>query len=595
MTQENLFQSLPIVAHAIAQKCGVKVILGGDQACTNGETICLPYPRDFDKNVLLGYLIHEAAHVRFSDFKLLKVAVDPAVAHLRNVYEDTRIERQIAGIYRGANALLRQTMNHVFAQWKTPQSALSIIFDFIAADCWNRYRLAGDTFSEAAPRLREAALKHFPPQLITQLESINDRIVTAQSDKDCQKMAEDVVALLSQNIRDQLQNGSMSVSDNSSNEDTESVKESEQKPSKQSKQTKKSKQSKQSQQSNDAQADDQSAMSDMNEDRSDTSKSKATQGTSSGADKHKDSSSSMSGQDGTKNSEKAIEQALEQLREFKDEDKDLSNVLKQELESKSTNQFGEGSHSADTQAQYPLDSNKAEALIAKAQQVGNGLTRQLQGLVSQAARTQRKSAMSGHALYRNKLARLTLMNPRVFERRHEHTSTASAVHILLDLSGSMSHACETAAASALSLWLALKRLPQTNPALSIFPYKNFTRVLINHGDVLTPSRRKDMSELLHCYGSTPLYEALQDVVQLLAVTAEKRKIVIVITDGRPDDLYATQRYLDRMIASGIEVFGIGLGYPIDRLIRNSVVIGDVNELSKALFALVRKTSLLAIQ
>lgn len=568
MAQENLFQSLPILAHAIGQKCGVKVVLGGNSAHTNGETIYLPSPKGFDRDVLLGYLIHEAAHVRFSNFDLLKVRVTPAVAHLRNVYEDTRIERKMAGVYRGANALLRQTMKYVFAKEKVPKEMIPIIFGFIAMDCWDRYRMSGDIFTQHAKKFRKAALKFFPVSLLDEFSKINDRILLAQSDKDCQTMAEDVMVLLQQYFQDNPQMIPVQQMSESSDEPSELN------------------------QSNQGQASESSNSS--NDDQSQT---KLTEKSSSSkADTEDSEQSGQASGSPESNDQKDTTQVLQELNTFEDKSKDLSQVLKEELESKgSENIYVEGSHSASTTTEFLLDPVKAEQLIAKAQQIGNGLSRQLQGLVSQATRTHRKTAMSGQKLSRTKLARLGLFNPRVFERRTEHTSTASAVHILLDLSCSMNNRCKTASAAALSLWMALKRLPFTNPALTLFPYTSYSRVVLNHGEQLIPSRRAQLSDLLNTYGDTPLYEALQDVVQLLALTKEKRKIVIVITDGCPSNSYLAENYISRMIASGIEVFGIGIGYSIKHLMKNSVVINDVNELSSALFALARQTSLLTIE
>lgn len=70
-THGALCRALPIVAANYAQRFNVPVIIGGTDAKTDGSTIFLPAV-DTDNphtaNLLWGYLAHEAAHIRFTDF-----------------------------------------------------------------------------------------------------------------------------------------------------------------------------------------------------------------------------------------------------------------------------------------------------------------------------------------------------------------------------------------------------------------------------------------------------------------------------------------------------------------------------------------------
>ena len=71
--RNTVFNALPIVAAHYGDKFGVKVVVGGSDARTNGDVILLPniaenYPQ---KKVIWGYLAHESGHVRMSDFELL--------------------------------------------------------------------------------------------------------------------------------------------------------------------------------------------------------------------------------------------------------------------------------------------------------------------------------------------------------------------------------------------------------------------------------------------------------------------------------------------------------------------------------------------
>jgi cobaltochelatase CobT len=71
MNNQTLNNAFPIVAAALGNKFGVRVMIGGEDAYTDGSTINLPAYNLEDpsyKDVAWGYLAHEAAHVRFTEF-----------------------------------------------------------------------------------------------------------------------------------------------------------------------------------------------------------------------------------------------------------------------------------------------------------------------------------------------------------------------------------------------------------------------------------------------------------------------------------------------------------------------------------------------
>ena len=70
-----LLGALPIIAQALGRGLGVNVVIGGSQACTNGRTVYLPeLPAEGESLAVLanGFIDHEAAHIRYTDFTVQK-------------------------------------------------------------------------------------------------------------------------------------------------------------------------------------------------------------------------------------------------------------------------------------------------------------------------------------------------------------------------------------------------------------------------------------------------------------------------------------------------------------------------------------------
>ncbi|RRW38265.1 VWA domain-containing protein, partial [Pseudomonas luteola] len=111
---QTIFAALPIVAAAYGEKFGVKVIVGGQQAMTDGQTIVVPNVQgDRFGDALWGYLAHEAAHVRMTDFEVGRdeIARSDFLRTMLNTFEDCRIEREMIKLYPGT----ARTLNAVAA------------------------------------------------------------------------------------------------------------------------------------------------------------------------------------------------------------------------------------------------------------------------------------------------------------------------------------------------------------------------------------------------------------------------------------------------------------------------------------------------
>ena len=104
--------SLAMLAKTLGNSLGVEVVIGGDQAATDGKTVYLPSTAvdgtPASALLLVQYLHHEAGHLAYTDFAAVKAAAKdgPAVKSLQNILEDPRIERRHWARWPGAQAIL---------------------------------------------------------------------------------------------------------------------------------------------------------------------------------------------------------------------------------------------------------------------------------------------------------------------------------------------------------------------------------------------------------------------------------------------------------------------------------------------------------
>ena len=78
LREKDILGCLPLLASVLGNTYGVHVRICGSDACTNGNMIQLPsLPVDCGEELLLlvrGFIDHESAHIRYTDFKAFKEA-----------------------------------------------------------------------------------------------------------------------------------------------------------------------------------------------------------------------------------------------------------------------------------------------------------------------------------------------------------------------------------------------------------------------------------------------------------------------------------------------------------------------------------------
>jgi len=98
---------------------------------------------------------------------------------------------------------------------------------------------------------------------------------------------------------------------------------------------------------------------------------------------------------------------------------------------------------------------------------------------------------------------------------------------------------------------------------------------------------------LHPNGGTPLGESLWKVMQEAYPLSEKRKMILIVTDGNPDSLENSRLAIELGNELGFEFYGIGIEdqHIMSLLPESSCVIKKIEELAPAMFGLLQNALL----
>jgi hypothetical protein len=562
MKNNTLQNAFPIVAAAIGNRLGIKVSVGGNQAYTDGKTIQLPaYDGDDPdyQDFAWGLLAHEAAHIRYSDFSL-HFGGSVLRRRLCGAIEDVRIEHELAKDFPGTRLTLRTVVDKMIANGSFIAASIddhpaNILYGYVLKSL--RARVLGQVSLNPLVELTEVVLNTcFPKGAIIRLKGLLSEVPDGlHSEGDCLALADRILAMIKVECtqhppRGQQANSSVLANDNGADNDNSS---------------------------------------------------EATDGSEQGGDAGElDPSESLENpQDEHIPNQQAFIQALMEATES-DLAADVFDTLKSELALETNNA---------TEVLMPIAFDPMHrdaaglALLQKVQAESGKIRAALQGLV-QSQTLNRSRPSSRGRLNGQRLYRLGQGDPKVFLRRMLKAWPNTAIHLLLDKSDSMGYQVAStqghamgsllpvALESTVALALALEGLPGVNSGITAFPGNQAGSVfrLLEHGQRV---RQRAGAFALWADGSTPMTEAIWFAAAALLQCREPRKVLIVMTDGQPDDTVSTLEIIERCRDSGIETVGIGLGIEVSHLFPVAIVINDLQELRTQLFEL-SKSLLLAV-
>ncbi len=204
---------------------------------------------------------------------------------------------------------------------------------------------------------------------------------------------------------------------------------------------------------------------------------------------------------------------------------------------------------------------------------------------------------SGRDLNARRLVRaMTEEQPSVFRKVMLEEDQSVAVQVLVDRSASTKHydVLSTEIVAALGLVAALEQFPEVETAISYFPtdggVENMRQTQAPLIKEFGTPVGKTMARWPQPSGGTPLHDAYLGAVFNFFGSTKDRKILVVLTDGKPTDAAKAESAKAFVSRIGIEVLGIVVsnqGYP-PGMFDDSIQIADVQQLPSALGQLVRR-------
>lgn len=538
-----LKNALPIVAAAYGEKFGVKVLIQGQDAFTDGERIVIPTANPDDphyQQIAWGYLAHEAAHIRHTNFDMVqKASSKPIRKALLNIIEDVRIENELAKDYPGTRRSISQVIEYmVDTQQMCVPEQLEPASNLQA---WLLFRLRCHFLGQKAltplyQAVDERVRQLFPAAAMSRLSAMLTAVPSLASTGEVLKLVDAIVAMLEEESRPP-QDESDADSGNDIGQDASNG--------------------------------------------SNNSSGSQTPETDSSATGDFAETGDSDNSDQADNLRQALEASAAQFEP--DTFAQVAEVLSEQAEG----------HQGVTPLSLPQAEQAMlgdEAILTLSASESAQIRARLRGMVQSSQDNRNHAKRHGLRVATHRLAASQAGESRLFIQRQPRIAPNADVHLLVDISGSMGKPIgegnrkyfHVANEAALALAMALEGIPGVVPAVSYFPgiHQEVSIALLPKQSVRHRAACFDQKPR----GCTPMAQAMWFAANSLLAQKQKRKLMIVLTDGDPDDWAATHDIVDRCRRSGFELLGIGIQTrSVEKFFPQSIVINDVKDLKRELF------------
>ena len=603
MNKGNLMQALPIVAAAYGRKFGVKVQVGGARACTDCRTIHIPEIRDepVAKTLAWGYLTHEAAHVRFTDMDVYRRTAmkGPLVNAVLNILEDVRIENAILGPYPGSVKTLDETLGWLVREGATraakeADSPPMVLTCFLLTIL--RYRVRRQAVLKDLAEDSERVLRvTFPASFVHRLLGLLAEVPGLDSTASTAGLAERIVALVEQEAKEpppappkagDESAGEQEPDDEDGDEDGDQESDDDvagdQEPGDDDA-ARDEEPAADDDAAGDQESGDDEAAGDQEPGDDDADKDQESDEEEAAGDQES-GDDEVAGDQEPGDDDAAGRDALRAILSAGNDDlpKDLFEAVAEALNEQTVVTYTPLLPCVEDYEGYAAIGNTR---LAAVKGESAKLAARLQGLVQAHDMAKTRTARRGRALSTRHLHRAAVGDDRIFQRTDQRMAPNTAVHVLIDLSGSMNGGADRIALdAAMSLALALEPIRGVSCAVTAFPSLDgeaemVTRIT-SHGDRVAA---RAGAFVQNARGGTPMTGALWYAAADLLARQEERRVILTLTDGGPNDWDSANAMVMRAGTAGIEMIGVGIATSVDHLFPVAVQIASVADLKGELF------------
>ncbi|QCT95418.1 VWA domain-containing protein (plasmid) [Stutzerimonas degradans] len=606
---KSLIGTLPIYAQHLAEQTGVKVVVQGKRAFTDGKTVTVPFSED-DLPLSFGFIAHECSHVRNTDMSVfMEVASTPFRKNLLNILEDIRIERLSMDQYPGTEDDIRYLNRKVLLDPFDPEhlvqaNDIQIVHNAILMGGY--WKLQEPQLEVPGKAYLDALAARLGDELADKIMGEVQKTLRCNSTREVLELVDAIIELLPSNEDQPEPEDKPDQGEDEEDNDGESERtpqgESEGETGDTGDEEGASTEGQESKQDGETESAESSGGGDDGEGKGQPdSEQKSTpdgQGESA-APSTADNTQPGAGQDAAPLGLR--EQAMQAT------DKDLQGLIS-EVGDAAAEMLGRKAASTYTPFNpFPLGGRairrSAEASIRR-QRFGEehsaGLRQILNGLLQAQVDCRVRLKRQGRRIDTSRIAMLSAGETRVFRSKARSERQSAAIQFLFDKSGSMDAAMDQAEAALYAVLKSLEGLPLVTTGAMSFPGTNQSGNSESCDLIKRSTERLSTAVQAGGFGSlanggTPMAPAIWPAaVEVLRAKGE-RKILLVITDGSPNsgsESYCKEMY-ERCEASGIEVIGLGFGeansYVLSKLFKKYVAVGTVSKLRAALFGVVRET------
>lgn len=587
----GIYNSLPIVARALSDQFGVKVTVGGSTAYASQQgtsfTINIPFYKDAEElsDVLLGYLVHEAAHVKYTEFPILvegiparaKQGYNPSVLHqLVNITEDLRIERAIGRRFPGVPSYLKALNHFVFNEDAQPTDDPAVAFLNGLLLCgFKRYHALNIPVEQAQADF----IRLFGQNMFDTAMDLLGLAINAPSIADCLdiscRLYDLAVDAFNENQQDQQDQPSGTDDDSSSEPSSDN-----------------------SQPGDDNGSPDSEADADGNSSGDQSSQGSADQP---GDEPYNDDNSASGGDDSSGDSTSSSSSKTANSDPFANiTDDDLQVVIKGAGERLNDCVEDTVPPSERTPAATPFGIAPAkrhatsEASVLRGVQAASGLRQSMHGLLQGMQQIRRTHKETGRVLDTRRLTSALLGENKLFRHKSKAVEFNSAFTVLLDSSSSLGSDMVEAEAAVVSLLFALDGIKGVSTSAYHFPHATTNNVgLLKAREQSFRAAVNAKQFGISANGCTPLEQALWPAFSDLLNARADRHVMVVVTDGKPDNSGPVVQMVKDAKKEGVIVIGIGFGGANENVMTSlfddtGVAVGSVSALRGKLLEVSRK-------